>query len=77
MAPRTCLCGEKIEFSEEYGPASSNLMKWYENGKSFGSPATRRKFYLCRHHTNEMVEYLDAIARGGDYVMAVRSDGIH
>lgn len=64
MTPRTCLCGEVLPFKEEYGPASSNLMKWYPNGKSFGSPATRRKFYLCDKHTNEMVDYLDCIAEG-------------
>lgn len=64
MAPRTCLCGGVIEWDEEYGPASQVLLKWYENGKSFGLPGTRRKFYLCREHTNELVDYLDCLHAG-------------
>lgn len=68
---RVCLCGTEIPFKEEYGPASQVLLKWYENGTSFGQPSTRRKMFLCALHTNEIVDYLDALA-SGDNVAVVR-----
>ncbi len=73
MTPRTCLCGQVIEPSTEYGPAAQMLLKWYENGRSFGEPATRTKFFLCREHTNEVVEYMDAIAEGKSAALVVQS----
>ena len=69
---RTCLCGETIPADEDYGPVSSMYLKWYENSKGFGDPDSRKKFYLCRNHTNEIVEYFDALANGDD-VAVVRS----
>lgn len=66
MSKRKCLCGEALLYSEQYGPVSQTLLKWYEHGQSFGEPSTRRKFYLCPAHTNEMVKYLDAVASGRD-----------
>lgn len=70
--PRTCLCGEVIPPEDTYGPVSNTYLKWYENSKNFGDPDSRKKFYLCRNHTNELVEYLDAVASGDD-VAVVRS----
>lgn len=64
MAPRTCICGRQLEWSQDYGPVSQNLFKWYPDGKSFGTPGTRRKFYLCREHTMEVTEYLEALHEG-------------
>ena len=73
MTPRTCLCGEQIQYDEAYGPASQNLLKWYENGKAFGEPAVRKKFYLCREHTNEWVNYCSALAEGKHAALVVQS----
>lgn len=64
MSKRQCICGEVLTPDEGYGPVSQTLLKWYPHGRSFGEPATRRKFFLCRKHTNEIVTYLDAIASG-------------
>lgn len=71
MTPRTCLCGERLQHSEEYGPVSQMLLKWYENGRSFGDPATRRKFYMCREHTMEMVSYMEALSEGKNAALVV------
>jgi len=62
MSKRKCLCGESLTYSDQYGPVSQTLLKWYEHGQSFGEPGTRRKFYLCPRHTTEMVDYLEAVA---------------
>jgi hypothetical protein len=59
---RKCICGERIEPDENYGPASQHLFKWYPHGRAFGSPGTRRKFYLCSRHTNELADYLEAVS---------------
>ena len=69
--PRTCLCGQQIPWEESYGPASQVLLKWYEHGQAFGMPSTRRKMYLCKVHTNEIVDYLDAL-NAGDNVAVIR-----
>ena len=61
MSKRTCLCGEVIESSEDYGPASQTVLKWYPHGRAFGDPATRSKFFLCSRHTTELVDYLEAV----------------
>lgn len=62
MTPRKCLCGDVLPADENYGPVSQTLLKWYEHGRSFGEPGTRRKFFLCSRHTTELVDYLEAVA---------------